>query len=71
VTPSSSPTLLTFPELRPRGVLFGRRQIDRLEANGKFPKRVYIGPRRVGWLTAEIDAWVSIAIAARITEHAA
>jgi prophage regulatory protein len=57
--------LLSFPELYERGVLFGRRQVDRLEANGKFPKRVPIGPNRVGWVAAEIDDWVNAAISAR------
>ena len=57
--------LLLFPELRDRGVPFGRRHVDRLEAEGKFPKRVPIGMRRVGWVAAEIDDWVNAAISAR------
>lgn len=39
-----NPKLLPFTDLRDRGVLLGRRQIDRLEAEGKFPKRVPIAP---------------------------
>jgi len=35
--------LLTFGELKEHGVPLGRRQIDRLEARGRFPKRVQIG----------------------------
>ncbi|UPK38296.1 AlpA family phage regulatory protein [Bradyrhizobium sp. 186] len=61
----SARKLLSFPELRDRGVLLGRRQIDRLEAEGKFPKRVLIGAKRVGWVTNEIESWVSAAIARR------
>lgn len=57
--------LLTFPELRGRGVLLGRRQLDRLEAEGKFPKRVRISERRVGWLLGEIDDYVAGKIANR------
>ncbi len=57
--------LLLFPELRERGVPLGRRHVDRLEAEGKFPKRVPIGMRRVGWVAAEIDDWVNAAISAR------
>jgi prophage regulatory protein len=57
--------LLPFPELRERGVLHGRRHVDRLEAEGKFPKRVPIGMRRVGWVAAEIDEWVNAAISSR------
>lgn len=57
--------LLSFPELRERGVLLGRRQVDRLEAEGKFPKRVSVGANRVGWVAAEIDDWVNAAISSR------
>ena len=54
--------LLSFPELRERGVLLGRRQVDRLEAEGKFPKRVSVGANRVGWVAAEIDDDFEIAV---------
>lgn len=57
--------ILIFPELKPRGVRLSRRQIDRLEAAGKFPRRVQISPGRVGWLADEIDHHVAAAIARR------
>jgi predicted DNA-binding transcriptional regulator AlpA len=57
--------ILTYPELNPRGVRLSRRQIDRLEAVGKFPSRVQISPGRVGWLAEEIDAHLAAAIARR------
>lgn len=57
--------LLTFHELKGHGVLLGRRQIDRLEAKGRFPKRVQIGDARVGWVEAEIDAYIESRIAGR------
>ena len=57
--------LLTFPELKPEGVPTGRRQIDRLEAAGKFPRRVQISPGRVGWVADEIRAHVAELIARR------
>jgi prophage regulatory protein len=44
------PKLLLFPELMEHGVLLGRRQVDRLEHKGDFPKRVPIGESRVGWV---------------------
>ena len=59
------PKILTYPELKPRGVRLSRRQIDRLEAAGKFPRRVQISPGRVGWLADEIEAHVAAAIAHR------
>ena len=59
--------LLSFPELRDHGVLLGRRHVDRLEAEGKFPKRVHISERRVGWMVEEIDAHVAAKISNRHT----
>ncbi|MCK1498915.1 MULTISPECIES: AlpA family phage regulatory protein [unclassified Bradyrhizobium] len=61
----SARKLLLFPELSDHGVPFGRRYIDRLEAEGKFPRRVPIGAKRVGWVATEIEGWVSAAIARR------
>jgi predicted DNA-binding transcriptional regulator AlpA len=60
-----SSKLLCFPDLRNHGVLIGRRQLDRLEAAGKFPRRVHISERRVGWLAEEIDAHIAAKIANR------
>jgi len=59
------PKLLLFPELKDHGVRHGRRQIDRLEAAGKFPKRVPIGASRVGWIESEIVAHIEAQIAGR------
>ena len=61
------PKLLVFPELKDHGVRYGRRQIDRLEAAGKFPKRVPIGDSRVGWVETEIDAHIAAQVARRST----
>jgi predicted DNA-binding transcriptional regulator AlpA len=61
------PKLLLFPDLIEHGVPLGRRQIDRLEHKGKFPKRIAIGESRVGWIETEIDAHVKQAIEGRST----
>ena len=37
----------------------------RLEKAGKFPRRVQLGPRRVGWVEAEVDAWIKARAAER------
>jgi prophage regulatory protein len=60
-----SATFLGFSELRGRGISLGRRQLDRLEAAGKFPRRVHISERRVGWVAEEIDAYMAAKIANR------
>lgn len=39
-------------------VLYSPQHIARLEKDGKFPKRVQIGPNRVGWVEAEVQDWL-------------
>jgi prophage regulatory protein len=54
------PENLTFAELR-RFVPYSRFHISRLEADGKFPKRIKLGEGpfgRVVWCTSEILAWL-------------
>ena len=34
-----------------------------LIAEGKFPKQISIGRRAVGWLEADVDAWIESKIA--------
>jgi prophage regulatory protein len=38
---------------------YSRSQIWRLERQGRFPKRVRIGPNRVAWLQTEIESWLN------------
>ena len=35
------------------------QHILRLENQGKFPRRVQVGPNRVSWLESEVEAWVA------------
>ena len=39
-------------------VLYSPAHISRLERAGKFPKRVKLGPARVGWLEQEVLGWL-------------
>ncbi len=39
-------------------VLYSPQHIARLEAAGKFPKRVRLGQCRVGWVEQEILDWL-------------
>src|SRR5438067_572351 len=59
------PKLLLFSELRNEGVLYTRRHVDRLEAEGKFPKRVPVGDARVAWVAQEVRDWIEKRINAR------
>ena len=33
-------------------------QIWRLEKAGTFPRRIQLGPNRVGWVEEEVEAWL-------------
>ena len=39
-------------------VLYSPQHIARLEKAGKFPKRVQLGPNRVGWVESEVLDWI-------------
>lgn len=39
-------------------VPYSRQHIARLEAAGKFPRRVRLGQCRVGWLLEEVEGWL-------------
>ncbi|MFN0218243.1 MAG: helix-turn-helix transcriptional regulator [Hyphomicrobium sp.] len=39
-------------------VPYSAQHLLRLEKQGKFPKRIRIGERRVGWRLSEIEAWL-------------
>ena len=46
-------------------VLYSPQHIDRLEKAGGFPKRIQLGPNRVGWIESEIYDWLKQRIANR------
>jgi len=39
-------------------VLFSPQHVARLEAAGRFPKRVQLGQCRVGWIEQEVLDWL-------------
>ena len=39
-------------------VLYSSQHIARLEKAGLFPKRVQLGPNRVGWIEDEVLDWL-------------
>ena len=47
------------------GIPYSPQHIARLEAAGKFPKRIQLGQNRVAWLLSEIDEWLNVRIAKR------
>ncbi len=46
-------------------VLYSPQHIARLEKAGQFPKRVQLGPNRVGWLEGEVLEWLEERLARR------
>jgi prophage regulatory protein len=54
---SGLPRIITKKELR-LIVPYTPQHILRLEKSGKFPKRIQIGTRRVGWYLSEIELWL-------------
>ncbi len=39
-------------------VLYSPQHVARLEKAGEFPKRVQLGPNRVGWVEEEVLDWL-------------
>ena len=57
MTPSL-PRIVTKKELR-LIVPYSAQHILRLEKQGRFPRRIQIGIRRVGWRLSDIENWLS------------
>jgi len=47
------------------GIPYSPQHIARLEAAGRFPKRIRLGQNRVVWLLAEVEEWLNERIAKR------
>jgi len=56
--PKSFMQVLRLPQVREVTGL-GRSMIYQLEADRRFPRRIKIGARAVGWLQDEVQAWVA------------
>ncbi|MDB6102438.1 MAG: hypothetical protein JWO52_2437 [Gammaproteobacteria bacterium] len=54
--------VLRLPQVRALTGL-GRSLIYKLQAENRFPKRIKIGARAVGWLEDEVQKWVADRIA--------
>ena len=58
--------MISFEKLRPeKGIRYTRQHIYNLEKMKRFPKRVQIGPNRIGWVESEIDEWLKAKADAR------
>lgn len=52
------PRIITRSELRAI-VPFTPQYILQLEKQGRFPQRIAIGERRVGWRLSDIEQWIT------------
>ena len=50
-------------------VSYSLMQIWRLERDGRFPKRVKLGPGHVGWSLHEVQGWIAARKAERDEEN--
>lgn len=58
--------LLSRRDLKEIGVHFSAPHLLRLEAAGKFPRRLRLSPLRVAWVKSEVLAWIEQRAAARV-----
>jgi prophage regulatory protein len=57
--------ILRFPDLKALGIVNNRMTLRRwIEGHG-FPKHVQLGPNSIGWIRAEVQAWLAIRAAER------
>ena len=64
---TTTPRLLSKKQVKEL-VLYSYAHLDRLEKAGLFPKRVRLSPHRmgrVGYLEAEVHAWIQARLAQR------
>lgn len=66
--PSPPVAFVRWPELLAE-VPLGQNSIRDLIARGEFPEPVKLGPRSVGFIRDEIEAWKAERIAARGGRH--
>jgi prophage regulatory protein len=58
-------TLIGQEGLKERGIYYSRSHLWRLEAVGRFPRRVKLGNGRVAWVRYEVDDYLCSLAAAR------
>ena len=50
--------IISARELREM-VSYSNMQVWRMERDGRFPKRIKLGPGRVGWSLREVQEWIA------------
>lgn len=52
-------TLATRADLKRMGISLSNTSLLRLEARGRFPRRIRIGGTTVAWFLSEIEDWLA------------
>ena len=61
--------MLSYRDLKPlKGIPYSDEWIRELIKKGKFPRRVQVGGKRVGFVESEIDEWLKARAAERDEE---
>jgi len=61
--PSTPSTIDRLPDVKARTGL-SRSTIYKLESEGKFPQRIKLGERAVGWRSNDVDTWIATRVSA-------
>jgi prophage regulatory protein len=56
---------LSYEDLKSVGVPFSRVHLDRLQRQGRFPKKIHFGGNTVVYSADEIAAWIEARVAER------
>jgi prophage regulatory protein len=56
---------LSFDDLKTKGIRWTRMHLDRLEREGRFPKRIHLSKRSVAWVESEVDDFLEARLAER------
>lgn len=62
--------LIPLSRLPDKGILYSRNYIDRMIRENRFPRPVYLSPRRRAFIEAELDEWIAARAAERDGEAA-
>jgi prophage regulatory protein len=61
--------LVSYPQLKSRGIPYSRSHLRRLEASGQFPRHVTLGEglgALIAWPEHEVDGWIAEKMARRV-----
>jgi len=62
--------LLTFGQLKERGIPWCRDHLRRKAKAGEFPAPIPVSDKRIAWVESEIDAWMAARAAERVQKAA-